>query len=252
MNLQQVKEKAYKKKKGLPWYGTHITHPVSIRIVALLQKIDISPDILTFLTVIFGVISAVLFTFPSVLSYLAGALMLQAYYVFDAVDGQYARLKGKTSLTGAYFDYISNHIVDSLVFLGMGLGLFRSGGEPLFMVCGFFSAWGMIFMYLIHDAQASVLMVRQKKMDSTEKSEKKVKVSLPKRIFMIIHGTCTYPAVMNIITILAFLALARTDENLILFKIMIIYYTIALNFIWMTRLAKRIIIKELDTDKKGD
>jgi phosphatidylglycerophosphate synthase len=250
--LEKIKEKAYKKKKGMPWYGVNVTHRISIRIVGVIQGLELPPDLITFFSIILGLIGAFLFCIPREGAYLAGALFIELYYVFDAVDGQYARLRGKTSVTGAYFDYISNHIVQSLMFLGMGSGLFRLTGDPLFAVAGFLAAWGMVFMYVIHDAQASILLQNRggAQARSKEINKSRKRYSLPKGIFMAAHKTGTFPTTMNIMTLFAIISIV-VDKGLILFRFAVLYYAIILNTIWIAKLFQNIRNKKLDIIHKG-
>ncbi|MEZ5932374.1 MAG: CDP-alcohol phosphatidyltransferase family protein [Alphaproteobacteria bacterium] len=57
-------------------------------------------------------------------SYMAlGAILFAAAYVIDHADGEFARLTGKTSALGHYYDLAVDGLVLTGVFLGMGIGL---------------------------------------------------------------------------------------------------------------------------------
>ncbi len=249
IRIDELKEKVYKKRKDLPRYAVLVTHEISIRIVWLMRNLDISPNWITAFTILLGVLASGFFTLSSPFAYLLGALILEAYYVFDAVDGQYARFKNKASVTGAYFDYISNHIVHSLVFLGMGIGLYRLSSLNLFLFAGFLASWGMLFMYGIHDVRHTVLGYA--KPSTSAAAKKNTKDSLFKLIFKTLHKTCTYPPILNVITVTSIvtviLCLAGKDSELLLFKTVLIYYAVAVNAVWITKLAKAIMFKDLDT-----
>lgn len=250
--LQALKEKAYKKKKGMPWYGVNVTHRISIRVVDLIKKEDIDPDLITLVSIFVGLGSALLFMIPNVVIYFMAAIMLEIYYVLDAVDGQYARLKERTSVTGAYFDYISNHIVQSLVFAGMGIGLFNLTWNVWYMIAGFLAAWGMVLMYVIHDARASILFNRGDVPAETGNVEKggEEQHSLAKKVFMAMHKTGTFPTTMNIITLLSLISLFA-NKGLTLFKFAVLYYAIILNIVWAAKLFQFVKNKQLDQVQKG-
>ncbi|MBD3295920.1 MAG: hypothetical protein GF392_00960, partial [Candidatus Omnitrophica bacterium] len=243
--LKDLKEKVYKKKKGMPWYGVNVTHRISIRIVEFMQGVEVEPDHITFFSIVLGIIAGLLFTIPEAGFYLAGALFVELYYVFDAVDGQYARLKKKTSTTGAYFDYISNHIVQSVVFAGMGTGLFRGTGEVLYLLSGFLASWGVLFMYIIHDAKASILRKKPLNTEDEGGELKEQDHSLPKRAFMFLHKTCTFPTTMNIITLCSLISV-MINKGLILFRFGVVYYAIIINLVWIAKLIRIIKSKSLD------
>ena len=244
IDLIDLKEKAYKKRKGLPWYGVNVTHRISIRIVNIIKDLDVNPDLITLFGAVLGVISAIVFSSAGRFSFLIGALLLELYYIFDAVDGQYARTRGKTSRTGAYFDYISNHIVHSLVFLGIGIGLYRATTSFVFLILGFFAAWGMMFMYAIHDARSAVLKGAGNLTKHAESSPAE-KHTIVKRIFMIAHKTCTYPPIMNVITCFAVVGLF-SGKTLALYSFFMVYYGIVVNIVWMSKLAKFVKDRALD------
>lgn len=254
MEIEELKKVAYKKKKDLPRYATYITHKISIRIVNILKDYPIKPDWVTGFTIFLGVISALLFCFANKYSILIAAIFLEIYYIFDAVDGQLARVKGQSSLTGAFFDYISNHIVHSLVFLGIGYGLFHRSGNILYFISGAFAAWGMVFMYTIYDARYNVLFHSKGGNANVEKTIATEivghKTSFLKRIFMLLHQMCRYPTIMNIITTFAVLNFLLTKFSIskkpVLFKALIIFYAVAINVVWISKLFRAITKKELD------
>lgn len=249
IGIDELKEKVYKKRKDLPRYAVYFTHEISIRIVWFMRNLDISPNWITAFTILLGVLASGFFTLMSPFAYLMGAFILEAYYVFDAVDGQYARFKNKASVTGAYFDYISNHIVHSLVFLGMGIGLYRLSSLNLFLFAGFLASRGMLFMYGIHDVRHTVLSYAKPSASPVEK--KNTRDSLPKIMFKALHKTCTYPPILNVITVTSIVNMVLwvigKDSELLLFKIILIYYAVTVNVVWTTKLAKAITSKDLDT-----
>ncbi|MFH1868831.1 MAG: CDP-alcohol phosphatidyltransferase family protein [Candidatus Omnitrophota bacterium] len=246
MDIEELKELAYKKKKDLPVYATRITHKISIRIVDLLRHRKIEPDKITVLSIFLGMFSALLFCCMNKYCIVSAALILELYYIFDAVDGQLARAVKKTSLTGAYFDYISSHIVHSLVFLGIGFGLYLYADNIIYLIAGVFACWGMLFMYIIQDARNSVILVHgggaaRETVLPEPKSDAKGRANL-KRAFVLLHEFCRYPTIMNVITIFAILNLLTGPG---LFRILILFYAIALNIVWCFKLSKVILKKEL-------
>jgi phosphatidylglycerophosphate synthase len=250
--LKKICYKADEKEK--PLYAQIVTHRFSILAVKLIGGTQITPNQVTFFSIILGLSAAILFAIGKSLSFLAGAFFLEFYYIFDAVDGQLARYKKSSSLSGAYFDYISNHIVQSLVFLSIGYGLFSHFGEVSYLILGIFSSLGMIFMYVIYDARYNILFARKNNLSQLEKYNENIKgpnnISFLKRIFMILHWFCRYPTIMNMITVTAvsnlLLIIFKLSEELILFRWLMVFYAIALNVVWMFKLSKAILTKELD------
>ena len=254
MDMNKLKDVAYKKNKDMPRYAVLITHNISIHLVRLLSRTPITPNQVTLLSVLMGILSGLSFSQYSPLRYLLGAILLEFYYVLDASDGQLARIKNQSSLTGAYFDYISNHIIHSLVFLSIGYGLFCYTSSILYLISGISAAWGILFMYGVHDARYSVLYNSGKSLSEGGNQDipirQMAKPSFAKKAFIFMHCLCRYPTIMNLITVfslinLIFLLLGIADGSG-LFGGLITFYAVAINIVWISKLSTVILKKELD------
>lgn len=111
-------------KTGKPldaWWVKVIGAPVGICITAILLKISprTSPNLVTTASLLVGIVAGFQFFRGEILW---GALAYQFSLVLDVVDGMVARMRGKTSEFGAFYDGIVNHIVYILVIIGLGLG----------------------------------------------------------------------------------------------------------------------------------
>jgi len=74
-------------------------------------------------------------------SYGLAALWTGVAFVFDCVDGQLARVTGKTSAFGAWYDMFTDRITDGLLFAAIGFGAFADVGiEGPALALGAFAA----------------------------------------------------------------------------------------------------------------
>ncbi|MEN6609368.1 MAG: CDP-alcohol phosphatidyltransferase family protein [Methanoregulaceae archaeon] len=87
-------------------------------VAVLFAKAGVTPNQISLLALVFGIISAVLFMDRM---FLLGSLVLLLSAVMDLIDGSVARLRNKTTDFGAVFDWIVDKYVDALVLLGVGL-----------------------------------------------------------------------------------------------------------------------------------
>jgi phosphatidylglycerophosphate synthase len=88
-----------------------------------LAKAGITPNQVTALTLVMALAAAWLFSRGDAVSAnWAGGLFVLARFL-DHFDGELARLTGKTSRFGYYFDYVTGGISYAALFLGMGAGL---------------------------------------------------------------------------------------------------------------------------------
>ena len=95
-------------------------------LVLPLKNSSLHPNHLTLITLLLGQTAACMFAFASSkLAWLAALLYMLAVFS-DHLDGEYARLTGKTSQFGHHFDYITGGINYTALFIGIGWGLGNS------------------------------------------------------------------------------------------------------------------------------
>jgi phosphatidylglycerophosphate synthase len=117
--LQQVNEKLVMRS----WWASYGVLPLANRLVVLVcNYTELTPNQVTTVSSIFRVLSALCFAIGSRWSLVAGALCYYLAYVIDCVDGPVARLKGKTSVFGRYFDHLSDLIGDILILAALAYG----------------------------------------------------------------------------------------------------------------------------------
>lgn len=92
------------------------------RLVAPLQQTAVTPNHITTLNLLTGLAAAGLFAAGGALAHL-GAVMFVLALVLDHADGELARMTGRTSRFGHYYDLAADATVLTMVFMGIGLGL---------------------------------------------------------------------------------------------------------------------------------
>ena len=90
------------------------------RVFPFLEQLRLSPDTLTVAGVIVSGVSGVAFARDEPL--LAGLLLLLAG-LFDLTDGVVARIQGRSSAFGAFFDSTMDRVSELLVFAGIGFSM---------------------------------------------------------------------------------------------------------------------------------
>ena len=114
--LQQVSQKLVLRS----WWASVGVLPVANRLVVLVcNYTELSPNQITGVSLVFRLLSALSFLSGSRWGLVAGALCYYLAYVIDCVDGPVARLKGKTSTFGRYFDHISDLVGDLLILAAL-------------------------------------------------------------------------------------------------------------------------------------
>ena len=105
-------------------------------LVRPLKDTPVHPNHLTALSLAFGLLASALFAFggPGAADWAALVFMLAVFA--DHTDGELARLAGKTSRFGYYFDYLAGSANYTLLFPGIGLGLYWAGAGAWALVLG--------------------------------------------------------------------------------------------------------------------
>ena len=108
------------------FYFKYFTRYVSIYFSFIFLKFKISPNSITILMIIPGIIGAYLLKDGTALSYIFAGILLIFHDILDTADGEVARYLEKKTLLGIYFDNIVHLIVNSALVFFAVIGLFES------------------------------------------------------------------------------------------------------------------------------
>ncbi|MGW0823449.1 CDP-alcohol phosphatidyltransferase family protein [Streptomyces sp. NPDC002845] len=139
------------RRSGEHWAGRLYMREISLRVDRFLVDARITPNQLTHLMVVAGVLAGVALLIPGLAGALIGALLIQLYLLLDCVDGEIARWRGQTSITGVYLDRIGHYLCEAALLVGFGLrgaDLFGDSGSPqwLWAFLGTLAALGAILI----------------------------------------------------------------------------------------------------------
>jgi phosphatidylglycerophosphate synthase len=118
------------------WAGRLYMRSVSPYFTWLFVRIGFSPNQLTYLMIVCGVLggAAVAVTArggAGLVWAIAGAVLIQAYLLLDCSDGEVARFRKRTSVTGVYLDRIGHYMSEVALLAGLGVraqGAWQNGG----------------------------------------------------------------------------------------------------------------------------
>ncbi|MFJ8079540.1 CDP-alcohol phosphatidyltransferase family protein [Streptomyces sp. NPDC096205] len=109
------------RRSGEHWMGRLYMREVSLRVTRHLVNTRVTPNQLTYLMTLFGVLAAPALLVPGVTGAVLGAVAVQMYLLLDCVDGEVARWKKQYSLNGVYLDRVGAYLTDAAVLVGFGL-----------------------------------------------------------------------------------------------------------------------------------
>lgn len=121
---------------------------ISIPISRQLIKFPISANMVTLFTLGIGIVSAAFFAFGGYWNTLVGAFLCLWASILDGCDGEVARLKLQESAFGCWLETACDYLFYLCLFVGMTIGLWRSSGARMYVLCGGMLLFGAIASFL--------------------------------------------------------------------------------------------------------
>jgi phosphatidylglycerophosphate synthase len=123
-----------KKPKDILW-NRFVARPAAAVLIVPLAKTRVTPNQITFLSlVVFVAAMVMLATQRGYLGLVGAALVLELSYVLDCVDGQLARLRHRSSPVGAHLDFLMDELKAFLLVTACGIRLWREDGLELWLI----------------------------------------------------------------------------------------------------------------------
>jgi hypothetical protein len=104
------------------FFTTFFVSPYSRYVARWAAHRRLTPNQITMLSLLVGVLAAAAFALGHRWSLVAGAVLLQVAFMFDCVDGQLARYTRNFSRFGAWLDSILDRIKEYAVYAGLAIG----------------------------------------------------------------------------------------------------------------------------------
>ncbi|MEU5162988.1 CDP-alcohol phosphatidyltransferase family protein [Streptomyces sp. NPDC020875] len=138
------------RRSGEHWAGRLYMRELSLRVDRYVVNTRITPNQLTYLMVVVGVIGGAALLIPGLTGAILAAVLFQIYLLLDCVDGEVARWRKQTSVTGVYLDRIGHYLCEAALLVGFGIrgaDVFGDGrAEWLWAFLGTVAALGAILI----------------------------------------------------------------------------------------------------------
>ncbi len=122
----------------------HFERRISLSVTRLLANTFVTPNQMTVLSLVPGIVGAFLFLSPVRAHHVLGAFLFWLHSVLDGCDGEIARLKYKESRFGGLLDFFGDNVVHSAVFFCIALGWKNNSGAPWAPLAGALAISGTI------------------------------------------------------------------------------------------------------------
>lgn len=137
----------------------HVERYLSLAVTRVLMQTPVTPNVVTLAVICIGMTAAFLFAQPGHGSTILGALVFWCASFLDGCDGELARLKFLESRLGGWLDLWADNLVHIMVFIGIGIGLWRDSRDVQWLLLGMVAALGVFFSV----AWVSWAVLRQKR-----------------------------------------------------------------------------------------
>ena len=138
-----------KKKEYKSGFLKKTSRYISVYIALFLKNYtSITPNQVTLIATITGMIVAILFSIGDHASLIIGAIFFLVYYILDHVDGSLARMKNMASEYGTWLDECSDTFVFISVFLGIAIGVYRTTGNAWVWPLAFMAITSKLFQVI--------------------------------------------------------------------------------------------------------
>lgn len=203
-----VEQKALKARDA--WWTVLVIDPIVVRILPLLaNRTKITPNQVTAISFLCGMLAVGFFLAHTPKALLAGAIFAELWFFFDCIDGKLARLLNASSKFGTVLDDVINgKVITILTAFALGYGSWISTHDPWYLLLPF---WYIAFNFLYQIVafwHREFGLVPSNERSAAESQHERLQVNgckLFQIIKKIVHRLNRYPSEIEALTIVTFI-----------------------------------------------
>ncbi|MCH7967132.1 MAG: NTP transferase domain-containing protein [Thaumarchaeota archaeon] len=188
-----------------------LNRPISLRITKLLLKTGITPNQISILSTVIGLVGASFFFSGEYFYLILGGILIHIHSIVDGCDGEVARLKLRQTKYGGWLDAVLDRYVDAAIIFGLAYGYWSMTGDTTIWIIGFSALIGTFLNSYTSSKYDSIF----KNGDMAKKS--KFRMGRDVRLLLIVIGALTNQIPIMLI-ILAVIANFEAIRRLITFR----------------------------------
>ena len=140
-------------KKQENWLAKHTYRKIANPLAVYLAKINATSVQVSIFSIITSIIACLYFSKGDWKSLAIGYVFFQITIILDHVDGAVARYTNNQTMVGSWFDKFSNKLYRFLFVLGVTLGVYKTTGDPFYLILGNISGFLWIFALYISETK---------------------------------------------------------------------------------------------------
>jgi len=120
------------KNKNDEWWSSFVTSPLAIAVNYVVVDIPwINPNLITLFSFITAIISAIFIIAGGTVNFVIAAFLIHWSHILDCMDGQMARYRKTSSLSGSFFDKLTDQIQVTIWFGSVGYAAYMESQNVL-------------------------------------------------------------------------------------------------------------------------
>lgn len=130
-----------------------IYRPLSEQIAMLLSKTSITPNKVSFISVVSSAIAGAFFSLGEWFYLAIGFIFLQLTLLLDHIDGNLARFTGTSNELGQWVDAIANKFHKFFFIFGASIGIFKTTGRYGYLLLGSAAIFSWFYLDYISETK---------------------------------------------------------------------------------------------------
>jgi len=144
---------------------------VAVYCVKILLYTPITPNQVSILAIIIGLVATLFFATGNFWISLAGVSLLYLSRLCDSIDGILARCKKKTTkFQSEFLERFFHDPLDALIFIGLAIGVYYNTNNINYLLLGFFAGFFKLLTVYIMELRDYILLMYTKKIPIAEKT----------------------------------------------------------------------------------
>ena len=182
--------------------------------------LKVAPNNVTWSMLFFGCLGSWFYSLGSLSGYVLGSCWFIVLNIADTADGELARLQQETSTFGEYLDRLCHYFTNSLMCLGLGLGLYADSANTLYL----FLASVACCCYVLDDASKDLLMMFEKDARQTRAEiSKSISLSKNSRLIAVALHLFAHSSIWHVLPVVAVLDMFLTNIERNALSLSVIY-----------------------------
>jgi phosphatidylglycerophosphate synthase len=165
---------------------THFNRKLSRPITHKLLRTSLTPNQVTVLSGVVGLLGALCFFPGGYWGPVLGALLLQFSVVLDCCDGEIARVKHLESPLGDWLDIVCDTAVSIAIFIGIGMAVWKNGDSRYALELGGMLAMGGAFAFPLVTLAEKTEVLGEQRNGWEDSAIKKLLATLTTRDFSVV------------------------------------------------------------------